>query len=122
MLNEWYCFENRIGRDRFRDSGIVLTNQYVFPVISLAGVCYIFARERLRSLRLVRPLADCLGVLVKPRTGLDYHLQESERATRRLTRFREQLASRLRDPTREEEFVNGALETARTLLAIHDDL
>jgi hypothetical protein len=89
------------------------------PCASLLGMLWIFERERQRPIHLARPIGNALGVKLAPHSGLDYHLQGSDRASRRFQEFQTWLDAHVNEPARVDELRAGALRTVQTLLEIH---
>jgi len=89
------------------------------PCASLVGALYAVEWERKDSFRLARPLATALRLKVAPRSGLDYHLDGSDRAVRRFGELKGWIDAHVRHTDRAKDLVEGALRTMQTLVAIH---
>jgi len=89
------------------------------PCASLVGTLLTVERRRKKALRAVRPLAAILRVKVAERCGLDYLLDGSDHAARRLAQLESWIAEHVRHVDRQRELIEGAVKTMETLVEIH---
>jgi heme oxygenase len=89
------------------------------PCASLVGTLLVVERRRKKALRAARPLAALLKVKVAERCGLDYLLDGSGHAARRLAQLESWIAEHVRHADRQRELIEGAVKTMETLVEIH---
>lgn len=89
------------------------------PCASLVGTLLAMERRRKKALRAVRPLAAMLRVKVSDRCGLDYLLDGSDHAARRLAELESWIGQHVRHADRQRELIEGAVKTMETLVEIH---
>lgn len=91
------------------------------PSVALAGALYAIEIERKHLLRLARPLAAALRVRIAPRGGLDYVLDGSRFASRRLRILGDWIDANARGADRIREVSEGAREILQTLGLVYRD-
>lgn len=89
------------------------------PCAGLIGVLYTFERERAGGARTAASLGRALHLKIGNCSGLDYHLEEVEGASRRIAGLRRWLDGNVRDPRRMKEVCEGAVHALRTLIAVY---
>jgi len=99
----------------------IVTSWMKPPCASLVGTLLVMERRRKKALRAVRPLAAMLRVKVSDRCGLDYLIEGSDHAARRLAQLESWISEHVRHADRQRELIEGAVKTMETLVAIHRD-